>query len=138
MVVALGTIESGAKENRGSGVDPVKNLVHAVFLRMHAGLDVTGGGAVEAGGNALGRGGVGQQITGDLLDDKLVKGHISIEGVNHPVTVGPAIAKLVGLETIAIGVARQIQPRTCPALSITRRGQQLVDHIPVGLWAGIL
>ena len=60
VVVALGTIESGAKKNRGSGVDPVKNLVHAVFLRMHTGLDIAGGGAVEAGGNALGRGGVGQ------------------------------------------------------------------------------
>ena len=72
------------------------------------------------GGNALGRGGVGQEVAGDLLGDKLVKGHVIIESVNHPVTVSPAIAKLVGLETIAIGVARQIEPLSCPVLPIGR------------------
>jgi len=44
---------------------------------------------VEPGGDALFRGGVLQHIARQLLDGKLVEGHIPVEGVDDPVPVGP-------------------------------------------------
>src|SRR5439155_26611339 len=32
----------------------------------------------------------------------------------------------------------KVQPSSCPALAIMRRGQQLIDQAVVGVWTGIL
>ena len=118
MVVALCAFESGAKENGSSCVHAVDYLIHAILFRVRAGLDVAGRCAMETGGDPLGRGGAGQHVAGNLLNDKLVKWHSRVESINYPIPISPTVADLVGLEAITVGIARKVQPWACPAFAI--------------------
>ena len=120
MVVTLGALESGAEENGARGVHAIDDLIDAILLRMHAGFDIAGRRAVETSGNALGGGGVGQEIAGDLLNDKLVERHALVKSINDVIAVCPTIAKLVGLKSVAVGVTREVQPRAGPAFAVAR------------------
>ena len=100
MTMALGALEGRAQPGQSGCIDPVDHLIYTVCLGMHARLDVTGRCPVKPGGNFLGDGGLGQKVTGNLLDCKLIKGHVRIHGLYHPVTECPAIAQLIGLEAI--------------------------------------
>ena len=120
MIVALGALERSAKEDGAGGVHAINDLVHAIFLRMHAGLHVAGGRAMETGGDTLRDGGVRQKVAGDLLDDKLVERHARVQRVDDPITVGPAVTQLVGLKAVAVSIAREVEPWTRPALAIAR------------------
>ena len=54
---------------------------------------------------------VGKQIACQLFEQKPVKRHVRIDGVDHPVPVAPGFAKKkVFIEAVRIGVSRQIQP----------------------------
>ena len=75
---------------------------------------------MEAGGDPLVLGGVGEHVAGDLLDGELVEGHVAVERVDDPVAVFPDFAAIVLFVAVGIGVARQIQPRAGPALAEVR------------------
>ena len=58
-------------------------------------------------------------ITGNLFNGKLVKRHILIDGIDHPITKCPAIPQLIRLKTIGIRIPRQIQPLACPVFTVS-------------------
>ena len=118
MVVALCALKCGSQENGSGCIHAVDYLIHAILFRVCAGLDVAGGCAMETGGDPLGRGGARQHVAGNLLDYKLIEWHFRVESINYPIPISPTVADLVGLEAIAVGIARKVQPGACPAFAV--------------------
>ena len=52
--------------------------------------------------------GIGKQITGQLLTGELIKRHILIKGIDHPVAVWGNVVWLVAMVADGIGVANKI------------------------------
>ena len=95
------------------------------FLFVDAALFIEHGVAMEAGRDALGhsgigRSGVGEHVSSKLLDGEPVIRHIAVQRIDDPVAIFPDRAALVRFKPVGIGVAREIQPRTRPALAIVR------------------
>ena len=64
MFVTAGTFHCQAEPDRGGRVDTVDDVFNLEFLGDHASLAVAPVVAVEAGGNQLIKGGLGQQVAG--------------------------------------------------------------------------
>ena len=89
--------------------------------------------AVEAGGDLVIHGRVGQQIACKLLDRELVVRHVLVVGLDHPVAPRPHRPQAVDVVAVGVGVAGKIEPLHRHALAIVRRGQQVVDTLLVGV-----
>ena len=74
------------------------------------------------------RGGVRQQVAGELFARELVEWFVSVEGLDHVITPGPVCARGVGLKAIGVGVAGGIQPPHGHALAKVRGLQKTVQH----------
>ena len=73
--------------------------------------------------------GRGNQVTGDLFDQKPVEWPVGVEAVNHPVAVSPGVGVVqVVVHAVAVGVANNIEPQPSVALAVARRGEQSVDQ----------
>ena len=71
----------------GAGsVDGIADIVFFIYGSAFTGSDIA---AIEAGGDTLIQRGFRQQITSQLFNGKLVKRHVLIKCLYHPVTVGP-------------------------------------------------
>ena len=62
------------------------------------------------------------EVTGELLDGKLVEWHVGIERVDHPVAPRPVVPGGVSLEPVGIAVARAVEPPHRHPLTKVRRG----------------
>ena len=124
VIVALGALDGDAQHRLADAVHAVDQAVDAELLGVRTALLVEHRVAQEPGRHALGFGGLGQQVAGDLLDQEAVVGQVPVERVDHPVPVGPDEAGLVLLEPVRIGVAGRIQPVPTPAFAVMRRSQQ--------------
>ena len=138
--MALRTLERGSQPDGAGGVDAVEDLVDAALLLVGAGLDISGRRAVEARGDE-GIGiflwvSLGQEITGELHDGELVEGEVGVHRADDPIAIGPEIAQIIALKTVGVGVAREIEPRTCPAFAVMGRGEEAVDGARVSGLAG--
>ena len=100
MIMTLGTFQGGTQPGGTRGIYPVKHLIHPVLLGMNTRLHIAGGCTVKAGGDFLICGCIGKQISGNLLDGKLIEGHILIDGIDHPVPECPAIPELICLKPV--------------------------------------
>ena len=122
VVMALRTLERRAQPDGAGGVDAVEDLVDAALFLVGAGLYVGRRRAVEARGDEwIGIFlwvGLGQEITGELHDGESVEGEVGIHRAHDPIAIGPEIAEIVALKTVGVGVAREIEPRTCPAFAV--------------------
>ena len=127
VVVTLGATEGGAQPDGAEGVDAIDDLFVVVLGGIGAGLQVEGRVALEAGGDFLLEGGIGEEIAGELFEGKLVEREVGVEGLNHPVAVGPHGAEFVPLVAFGIGVAGGIEPWAGPAFAEGRRGEEGVD-----------
>ena len=76
--------------------------------------------AMESGGGSLTGRRVGKHVAGDLLNRELIERHVTIEGLNHPITIRPDVTILVGLVAVAIGIAGCIKPGARPASPVAR------------------
>ena len=66
-------------------------------------------------------GGVWQQIARKLFDRELVKRHVAVERVDHPVSIAPCPGPWrVRFKAIAVAKARQVQPISSPFFAIVR------------------
>ncbi len=132
VVVALRAAQRGAEPHRRRRVGAIdEHLVHRL-VGIDAALLVGHRVAMEAGGDALRLGRVGQHVAGDLLDREAIEGHVGVERVDHPVAVLPDVATLVLLVAVGVGVAGEVEPRPGPALAVARRGEQAIDDALVG------
>ncbi len=127
MVVAARAADGQPQPHCSDRAGAVHDLLHTVFLHVRATLPIAERIPVEPGSYFLIDSGVGQQISGELLDRELIVRHIAIERVDDPVSIAPRIGpELIGLVTIAIRIAGQIQPVPRPFFTIMRRGKQPV------------
>src|SRR5262245_20892219 len=84
VIVTLTAPNRKAKPHRAGGIHSIDDISGVVFLWNGSAFEVDHVIAIEATGNFLLNRGIGQQITGQLLDRKPVKGKIVIEGIDDP------------------------------------------------------
>ena len=61
-----------------------------------------------------------EQVAGDLLAGKPVKGQVQVERINHIITVWGDIVILVSVVADRVGVTHQVQPMLCHPLAEVR------------------
>ena len=92
---------------------------------------------MEACGYALRGGGIWYHVSSDLLEDKFIETHITVKCINYPVPISPAVSKLVGLESVAVGISGEVEPRACPTFTIAFGLKQTVHDLLVGVIAWV-
>jgi hypothetical protein len=117
--------EEGGAEGGGAVVD----VVDAVFLLDGAAFGFLRVEAVKGGGEDLFVGGGGQEIAGELVGDEFIPAEIFVEGLDDPVAPRPHVALAVDLETVAVGVAGDVEPVGGHAFAVARGGEEAVDQI---------
>ena len=75
--------------------------------------------------------GIGQQVAGQLVDDELVEGLVAVEGLDHPVAVGPDDASGVGGVAGTVGIAGEVEPLAGPMFAVGGLGQEMRDDFGV-------
>ena len=120
MVVAAGALNREPHPDRTHRLDLVKNILNPILLGDTASLTVDHMVAAEPGGKLLLQGRIRQHIAGNLLNREPVKGHVGIQGPDHPVPPGPHAPGAVPLEPVGVGVAGQVEPVPGHALSVGR------------------
>ena len=73
-----------------------------------------------------------------MLDGKLVKRHIVVKGLSHPVAVRPNAAVVVHVVAVGVAVARRIEPVARAVLAEFGVGEEAVDHLLVGVRRGVI
>src|SRR5262249_14990892 len=79
----------------------------------------------------------GQKISGNLVHDKLVVGHIAIEPVHNPIPVAICFKQLKFARRAVLpwvclvvdGVAHHVEPVPCPALPVGGGSEQTVHDL---------
>ena len=79
---------------------------------------------MEAGGDQLVHRRARQQVARDLLERELVEGQVAVEGVDHPVAVGPHLAVVVDVDAMRVGIARGVQPVARAVLAVALGSEQ--------------
>ena len=118
VVVALGASNAQAEQGRSGGGHAVEHRFNAELFGIDAALLVDLGVAVEAGGHALSEGGLGQEVSGELLDEELIEGLIGVEGRNDAIAVGPDGSGGVDAVAVGVGIPGDVQPPAAPAFSV--------------------
>ena len=127
--MATRATEGQSKKHGAGGGHAIDDVIDAILLKVDAALEVDRRVAMEAGGNQLVRGGLGQQIARKLIHGELVEGHVEVEGVDHPIAIFPNFAGRINGIAIRIGIASLVEPVPSPALAVVGRGEQTV-HLP--------
>ena len=128
MRVALGALERESNGRFSEGVDAVENAFEAELLDDDGAFFVDHAVAHESAGDELVLGAVGDEIAGELFDQKLVIGHVGVERIDDPVAIDPLFARLVLFETIGVSVARDIEPLAGPFFAEGRSAHEFVDQ----------
>ena len=137
VVVADGAAGGESEPDLGDGFGAVAGVEDEVFLGDGAALVGGHVAAVEAGGDFLVEGGVGEEVAGELFDGELVEGLVAVEGVDDPVAVGPHFAEVVEVEAVGIGVAGGVEPVAGAVLAPGGGFEEAVDValVGVGRWS---
>ena len=70
----------------------------------------------------------GQEIAGQLLDDKLIERLVAIERCHDVIAISPRISVCdVFIQTIRVRVPRDIEPMPSPAFAVLWRCEQSID-----------
>ena len=93
MVVTLSAPDSQPKKNSTGRCNAIKNTVDPKLFNIDSSLLIDLGVAVEAGGNLLLFGSSRQKISRQLLNGKLIEGHVAIECVDHPIGLLPNLTR---------------------------------------------
>ena len=108
------------------------HLVEAVQPRLPDGRRLLSDlrGCRERRGDEESRGRIGAHgVAGELLKEKTVVRQVFVEGVDHPVAVGPGmLADGVVFVAPCVGVANDVEPVLGPAFAVSRRSEQPVDE----------
>src|SRR4029079_4228034 len=76
--------------------------------------------ALKAGCNLLIECTVCKQVARELLDGKAIERKVTVEGLNHPVTIRPRLPIVVDVDAVRIGIPGGIEPIPGAVLTITR------------------
>ena len=118
--MTLATRDRTSQPYRCSGVDSIDDLIDSIFFRVDTRFYITRRQAMKTRRQLLLYSRSWQQITCNLLDRELIKRHICIQRIDHPIAIGPDATKLIGLIPVAVGITSQVKPGPGPLLSIAR------------------
>ena len=133
MIVAATAVHRQPHPGRTRGLDAINDVFREPFLDDTTSLAVDAVVAVEGRGDNLVASGVREKVAGELLDREGVERLVVIEGLDHPVAVGPHRALRVALEAVGVGVAGEIEPLGGHVFAVMGRGQQSVEGLGPGL-----
>ena len=132
VVVAAGAAQGEAQPDGGRGLHPVHHVLDGKFVCDDAALAVAPVVAIEAGGDPLFQGGLGEHVPGQLLHGEAIEGHVGIKGLDHPVPPAPHGPFPVRLIAVAVRITGRVQPAQGHVLAVARGPQQAVHHLLVG------
>ena len=123
MIMALGTFHSQSHPDVPSGFYPIHDIFNSEFLSNNPPLIGGGMVTIKTGGDFLIIGGIREKISGQLLDRKLVEGHIVLIRVQDPVPPGPHVSGAIIMKDGSVSVPGRIHPDQGHAFSISIRGK---------------
>ena len=133
VIMTLGTGHGQAQPGGGSDIHSVKQNHKALLFRNGPTLPIIQMITVKPTGNLLINRGMRKKVSRELPNGKLIKWHVLIEGLHHPVPPHPLIGLSIKLKTIAIGIAGSIEPFHSHSFTVMRAGQQMIDHFSIGI-----
>ena len=137
MRVAARAGHGETKPDRAGRLDTVERVFGLVFIFDGAALAGAHIAADVTGGNFLHGRRVRQQIARKLFARELVERHVLVERVDDPLAVFPDAAFRIDMVAMRVGVARRIKPVTRLVLAVSRRVEQTVHQLWVGVWIPI-
>ena len=129
--VALRAGHRRTHEHRVGRVDAVDDGGVAELFVAGAAFVLRHRVAMEGRGDELVFGRIGQQVAGQLVDDELVEGLVTVQGFDHPVTIGPDRAARVGGIAGAVGIAGEVEPLAGPVFAVGGLGEEMGDDVGV-------
>ena len=132
VVVATRAARGQAHPDRRGRVDPIHRVFEQKLVDRNSLLGVVAIVAVKAGRDELFVSGLGQKVSGQLLDRKLVEGQVGVERIDHPVAPAPHFARSVVLITVRVRIPRRLEPRPSHTLAVAGRLQQPVHGGVIG------
>ena len=133
MVVALGAAHGRAQPDAGEAADAVGGGLGLVLFRLRAALFGRLVELVVAGGDFLPERGVGQEISGELLDRELVELLVLVERLDDVVAIGVDHARVVAVVAAGVGEADEVKPEERHPLAVVGRGEEAVDLLLEGV-----
>ena len=141
MVVTDRAASGQPHEDSGRRLRAVTGVEHQVLLVDDAPFIGRHVAAVEAAGNfvvedLVGRSVgtmVGNEVAGELQNGELVKGHVPVEGVDHPLAIGPHLAIVVEVDAMGVGIAGIVEPMPAAMFTPLEACQQGIDQPLVGV-----
>ena len=110
VIVTLGATDRGSHPDCGYVSHPVGLVDGAVFCLLQTTFVGRLEEAVVAGGHELLSGGIGKEISGQLLPGELVKRHILVESSNDVVAIRGDVVILIAVVTDRVGIADKVEP----------------------------
>ena len=120
VLVTTSTFERQSQECHREGVIAIGDVFDTELLGSTATLDLLGMQAIEGRCQLGVPGRFRDQVTGQLPRDKLVVGHVRIEGPHDPVAIWPDVTIPIDLVSVGIGVAGDVEPFRCHPFSESR------------------
>ena len=121
MVVTAGTLHGQPEPCHAERAHTVGHVLDAVFLLDDAALGVDDVIAIEARRDELVDCWAGQQIASQLLRKESVIWQVAVECLDDPIAPTPHRTLGVVVESMGVGVARDIQPIHRHTLAVARR-----------------
>ena len=81
----------------------------------------------KAGSDALRLRRVWKQVAGNLLNNKLVVGHVAIDRIDDPIPPKILFARQIFFVAVAIGISGDVEPMSGPFLAEVFRRQKMFD-----------
>ena len=125
--MALCTFDKEPQPHGRGGLDSVDGVLDAVLLVDHPTLIRRAVVSVETRRDSLSQCCVGDQVSRDLLDRKLIERLIRVVGSDDPISPGPHVAMAVGVVDAGVSVAGEIEPHHRHTLAVVRRRKQSID-----------
>ena len=133
VVVAARAVKGHPHEDCPRRHDSVDDVSYVNLILDRAALAGRHMAAVEACRDELIIGRVGDEVTGELLDDELVVRLARVKRVDDPVAVSPHFAVVVQVQPVRISVPCGVEPEAGHVLTEGRRREQAVHKFFIGL-----
>ena len=131
--MALCASDGQPHPNSASRIRPVYGVSDIVFLVNRTPFARGDVASIEAGGDALFKRRFSQQIACQLLSCELIKRHISVEGIDYPVSIGPHFAVVIQMQSVRIPIARRIEPEPRGMFAVFRLRHEGIDEFFISL-----
>ena len=131
--MTLSTLNRQTEKRLANRVHTIEHGVHAELFRVDTTFFVEHRVSQEPRCDNLVLSRSRQQVSGQLLDDKLVVRKVLVQSIDHVVPVEGNLSRLVLFETIGVCIASGVEPVAAPAFAVMRRLQQSLNLLFVGI-----